>query len=120
QYQAGLSVTGQGPAQNATLFVMTSQISNAPKTGFTQAGSFTGVTVRNADGWYGRASGSVSSATPGSPANTVQTVNGTPIAGFTLNNTNTNLNTGAVSSSTSSNFIENGSSSYTFSPVTTA
>ena len=47
QFQAGLSVTGQGPAQNATLFVMTSAISNAPNIGFTQAGGFTGVTMRN-------------------------------------------------------------------------
>ena len=42
QFQAGLSVTGQGAAQNATLFVMTSAISNAPNIGFTQAGGFTG------------------------------------------------------------------------------
>ena len=47
QFQAGLSVTGQGAAQNATLFVMTSAISNAPNIGFTQAGGFTGVTMRN-------------------------------------------------------------------------
>ena len=43
QFQAGLSVTGKGAAQNATLFVMTSAISNAPNIGFTQAGGFTGV-----------------------------------------------------------------------------
>ena len=47
QFQAGLSVTGQGATQNATLFVMTSAISNAPNIGFTQAGGFTGVTMRN-------------------------------------------------------------------------
>ena len=42
QFQAGLSVTGKGAAQNATLFVMTSAISNAPNIGFTQGGGFTG------------------------------------------------------------------------------
>ena len=69
QFQAGLSVTGQGAAQNATLFVMTSAISNAPNIGFTQAGGFTGVTMRNSrTGWYGLAGGSVSSATPTSAA----------------------------------------------------
>ena len=59
QFQAGLSVTGKGLMQNATLFVMTSAISNAPNVGFTQAGGFTGVTMRNHDGWYGLAGGSV-------------------------------------------------------------
>jgi hypothetical protein len=113
QFQAGLSVTGQGAAQNATLFVMTSQISNAPNTGFTQAGGFTGVTVRNPEGWYGLAGGSVSSATPTSSPNTVSTMNGTPIAGFTLNNTNTSSNFVRAASS-------NSSSNYTFNPITTA
>ena len=42
QFQAGLSVTGKGTAQNATLFVMTSQISNAPTAGFTQPGGSRG------------------------------------------------------------------------------
>jgi hypothetical protein len=122
QFQAGLSVTGKGTAQNATLFVMTSQISNAPTAGFTQSGGFTGVTVRNSapTPWFGLASGSVSSATPTSSANTVSTMNGTPIAGFALNNTNTNLSTGAVSNSQSSNFVQpGGTTSYTFNPVTT-
>ena len=120
QFQAGLSVTGKGTAQNATLFVMTSQISNAPNAGFTQAGGFTGVTVRNPAGWFGLASGSVSSATAAtSSPNTVSTVNGTPIAGFTLNNANTNLNTGAVTNSLSSNFVKpGGTTKYTFDPVT--
>jgi hypothetical protein len=119
QFQAGLSVTGKGTAQNATLFVMTSQISNAPNAGFTQAGGFTGVTVRNPAGWFGLAGGSVSSATPGSSPNTVSTSNGTPIAGFTLNNANTNLNTGVVTNSVSSNFVKpGGTTTYTFSPVT--
>ena len=124
QFQAGLSVTGQGAAQNATLFVMTSAIGNAPHIGFTQAGGFTGVTVRNNNptgpAWYGLAGGAVSSATPTSAPNTVPTVNGTPIASFTLNNTLTNLQTGAVSNSQSSNFVQTASSNYTFNPVTTA
>jgi hypothetical protein len=120
QFQAGLSVTGKGAAQNATLFVMTSAISNAPNIGFTQAGGFTGVTVRNPAGWYGLAGGAVSSATPTSSPNTVSTLNGTPIASVTLNNTNTNLLTGAVSNSQSSNFVKPASSNYTFNPITTA
>ena len=62
----------------------------------------------------------MSSATPTSSPNTVPTVNGTPIAGFTLNNTNTNLITGAVSNSQSSNFVKpGGTANYTFNPITT-
>ncbi len=118
QFQAGLRVTGKDVNQSATLFVMTSQISNAPKIGFTQAGGFTGVTVRNDEKWYGLAGGSVSSATPTSAPNTVSTVNGTPIAGFSLNNTNTNLNTGAVVNSPSSNYVRSSSVNYTFNPIT--
>src|SRR6202000_1151270 len=86
QFQAGLSVTGQGAGQNATLFVMTSAISNAPNIGFTQAGGFIGVTMRNPAGWYGVANGAVSSATATSAPNTVSTQNGLPIAGFSLHN----------------------------------
>ena len=119
QFQAGLSVVGKGAAQNATLFVMTSAIANAPKIGFTQAGSFFGATVRNPAGWYGGAGGAVSSATPMSPANTVQTMNGLPIASFSLNNTATNLDTGHVTNSPSSNFVKNAFTSYTFNPVNT-
>jgi hypothetical protein len=119
QFQAGLSVTGQGPAQNATLFVMTSAISNAPNIGFTQAGGFTGVTMRNQAGWYGLAGGAVSSATPTSAPNTVPTMNGVPIATYSLNNTNTNLLTGAVSNSQSSNFVTPANANYTFNPITT-
>ena len=118
QFQAGLRVTGKDVNQSATLFVMTSQISNAPKIGFTQAGGFTGVTVRNDEKWYGLAGGSVSSATPTSAPNTVSTVNGTPIAGFSLNNTNTNLNTGAVVNRPSSNYVGSSSVNYTFNPIT--
>jgi hypothetical protein len=118
QFQAGLSVTGQGAAQNATLFVMTSAISNAPNVGFTQAGGFTGVTMRNQAGWYGLAGGAVSSATPTSAPNTVPTMNGVPIASYALNNANTNLLTGTVSNSQSSNFVKPASANYTFNPVT--
>ena len=53
QFQAGLSVTGQGASQNATLFVMTSEISNAPNIGYTQGGGFDAVTMRNPARWYG-------------------------------------------------------------------
>jgi hypothetical protein len=119
QFQAGLSVTGKGAAQNATLFVMTSAINNAPNIGFTQAGGFTGVTMRNPAGWYGLASGAVSSATPTSAPNTVPTMNGVPIASFALNNTTTNLNAGTVSNSQSYNFVRSGPANYTFNPVTT-
>jgi hypothetical protein len=119
QFQAGLSVTGKGPMQNATLFVMTSAISNAPNIGFTQAGGFTGVTMRNQAGWYGLAGGSVSSATPTSAPNTVPTKNGAPIASFALNNTNTNLLTGTVSNGQSANFVKPANANYTFNPITT-
>ena len=68
-------MTGQGASQNATLFVMTSEISNAPSIGFTQAGGFTAVTMRNTDQWYGLGYGAVSSATPTSAPNTVPTAN---------------------------------------------
>ncbi len=50
---------------------MTSQISNAPGIGFTQAGGFQGVTVRNPAAWYGLAGGAVSSATSTSVPNSV-------------------------------------------------
>ena len=98
---------------------MTSAISNAPNIGYTQAGGFTGVTMRNAAGWYGLAGGAVSSATPGSAPNTVSTLNGVPIAGFALNNAETNLLTGTVSNSQSSNFVRSGAANYTFNPITT-
>ena len=118
QFEAGLSLTGKGASQNATLFVMTSAISNAPNIGFTQAGGFTGVTMRNQAGWYGFASGAVSSATPNSAPNTVETSNGVPIASFALNNANANLLTGTVSNGRSSNFVKPAATNYTFNPVT--
>jgi hypothetical protein len=60
----------------------------------------------------------LSSATPTTAANTVPTMNGAPIAGFALNNTNTNPLTGTVTNSQSSNFVQTGTSNYTFNPVT--
>jgi hypothetical protein len=119
QFQAGLSVTGNRAAQNATLFVMTSAISNAPNIGFTQAGGFMGSTMNNTGGWYGLANGAVSSAVSASQRNTVPTQNGVPIASYTLNNATTNLYTGAVSPSQSYNFVRSGPANYTFDPVTT-
>ena len=86
QFQARLSVTGQGAPQNTAVFVMTSQIPNAPNIGFTQVGWFHAVTMHNTAAWHGLAGGAVSSATPTSPLNTVPTANGTPVTGFTLNN----------------------------------
>jgi hypothetical protein len=119
QFQAGLRVMGNGPAQNATLFVMTSAISNAPNIGFTQAGGFMGSTMNNSNEWYGLASGAVSSATQTSSKNTVTTQNGVPIASFTLNNATTNLQTGAVQNTQSYNYVQSGPANYTFNPVTT-
>jgi hypothetical protein len=87
QFQTRLSVTGQGASQNPTLFVMTSQIPNAPNIGFTQAGGFHAVAMHNPAAWHGLTGGAVSSATPTSPPNTVPTVNGTPVTSFTFNNT---------------------------------
>ncbi|MGA8714839.1 MAG: hypothetical protein WB647_17715 [Roseiarcus sp.] len=120
QFQAGLSVSGRGAAQNATLFVTTSEISNAPNIGYTQAGGFNAVTMRNGAHWYGVASGAVSSATPTSAPNTVPNASGTPNAGYTLYNTTTNLDSGVVSNSQSYNFVQSGPAHYNFNPITTA
>jgi len=49
----------------------------------------------------------------------VPTMNGVPIAGFSLNNTTTNLNTGTVANSLSSNYVYPASANYTFNPITT-
>jgi hypothetical protein len=119
QFQAGLSVTGKGANQNATLFVMTSVITNAPNIGFTQGGGFMGVTMRNGAGWYGLANGAVASTTSPPALNSVPTQNGVPIASFTLNNTNTNLNTGTVSNTQSYNYLQSGPTNYKFNPLTT-
>ena len=86
QFQPQLSVTGQSASQNAAAFVTTSQIPNAPNIGFTQAGVFHAVTMHNAAAWHGAAGGAVPSAMPTSPPHIVSTVNGTPVATFTLNN----------------------------------
>jgi hypothetical protein len=60
----------------------------------------------------------VSSATPTSTPNTVPTMNGVPIASFALNNADTNLLTGTVSNSQSSNFVKSAPANYTFNPIT--
>ena len=124
QFQAGLSVTGQGASQNATLFVMTSEINNAPNIGYTQAGGFTAMTMSNSTNrsmrWYGVAEGAVSSASPTSAPNTVPNVNGTPNASYTLYNATTNLDNGTVSSTQSYNYTgSSGASYYSFNPITT-
>ncbi|HZZ21451.1 MAG TPA: hypothetical protein VFE60_02235 [Roseiarcus sp.] len=122
QFQAGLSVTGKGTAQNATLFGHPREPPGLGKSNGRRVRNLRRHNVRNSapTPWFGLASGSVSSATPSSSSNTVSTMDGTPIAGFALNNTNTNLSTGAVSNSQSSNFVQpGGTTSYTFNPVTT-
>jgi len=118
QFQAGLSVTGQGAAQNATLFVMTSQITNAPNIGFTQGGGFNAVTMRNAAGWYGTAVGAVSSGQPGS-ANTVPNANGLPNGPYTIYNANANLESGSISNKppVSTNYVPPKEQSYAFNPI---
>jgi hypothetical protein len=100
QFQAGLGVNGQGASQTSTLFVMTSEISNAPNIGFTQAGGFnasnTGVP---GPGYYYFAGGEVGSATPGSAPNTVPTnAFGQPTGAYSLTSSGINLDTGAVAS----------------------
>ena len=97
-------MTGQGASQNATLFVMTSQISNAPNIGFTQGGGFDAVTVRNPDQWYGLGYGAVASATPTSAPNSVPNSNGVPTASYSIYNANANLSSGVVSNNNSFNY----------------
>ena len=108
QFQAGLSVTGQGAAQNATLFVMTSAISNAPNIGF-----YPGWRVHGSDDAQsgrmvrsGQRRRVVGDAEFG--AQQRDDLNGVPIASFTLNNTLTNLITGTVSNNQSYNYIQSG------------
>lgn len=120
QFQAGLSVTGKGSSQDATLFVMTSEINNAPNIGYTQGGGFTGFTIRNGAGWAGVASGAVSSASPNSPPNTLPNVNGTPNASYILNSANANLAAGTVSNAQSYNYLQSGPAYYSFNPIATA
>jgi len=119
QFQAGLSVTGQGASQNTTLFVMTSQINSSPNIGYNQAGGFDAVTMRNPARWYGLAYGAASSATPTSAPNTVPNVNGTPNGSYTIFNTLVNGNTGAVSNSLSYNFVYPSGANYNFNPIST-
>ena len=120
QFQAGLSVTGNGASQNATLFVMTSEIDNAPNIGYTQGGGFTAFTMRNGALWAGVANGGVSSATSTSSPNTLPNVNGTPNASYRLNNAESNLARGTVSNAQSYNYLSSGPAYYTFNPITTA
>jgi hypothetical protein len=63
QFQAGLSVSGQGAPHNVTLFVMTSRVSNTPNIGFTQAGAFNAVTMRDIATWQRRTGGGVPTET---------------------------------------------------------
>ncbi len=65
QFQAGLSVAGQGAAQTSTLFVMTSELNKAPNIGFAQAGGVSVATYQpaiNSVGFHNALS--LGSATP--------------------------------------------------------
>ena len=108
---------GQGASQNATLFVMRSEISNAPNIGFTQGGGFDAVAVRNPAGWYGLGYGAIASATPTSAPNSVPNSNGVPTASYTINKANANLSSGVISNNKSFN---SNSGTYTFNPINTA
>jgi hypothetical protein len=118
QFQAGLSVAGQGAAQTSTLFVMTSEINKAPNIGLTQAGGVSAVTYQpdvNSVGYHTALS--IGSATPTSAANSVPGNSfGEPNGAYAINNTNINLVTGSVANATSTDFP---SGSYTFNPITT-
>jgi hypothetical protein len=118
QFQAGLSVTGQGAAQSSTLLVMTSEINKAPTIGLTQAGGVSVVTYQpglNSVGYHTALS--IGSATPTSAANSVPAnSSGEPNGSYAINNTNINLNTGSVTNTTSTDFP---SGTYTFNPITT-
>ena len=118
QFQAGLSVTGQGAAQTSTLFVMTSEISKAPTIGMTQAGGVSVVTYQpelNSVGYH--TSFEIGSATPTSPPNSVPANSfGEPNGSYTINNTSINLTSGSVSNATATDFP---SGTYTFNPITT-
>jgi hypothetical protein len=118
QFQAGLSVAGQGAAQTSTLFVMTSNINKAPNIGLTQAGGVSVVTYQpelNSVGYH--ASLEIGSATPTSAPNSVPANSfGEPNGSYTINNSSINLVTGSVSNATSTDFP---SGTYTFNPITT-
>ena len=117
QFQAGLSVTGQGASQNATLFVMTSEISNAPNIGFTQGGGFDAVTYATPPDGMDWVTAAVSSATPTSAPNSVPNSNGVPTASYSIYNEEANLSSGVISNNNSFNY---NSGTYTFNPITTA
>ena len=118
QFQAGLSVTGQGAAQTSTLFVMTSEINKAPTIGLTQAGGVSVVTYQpelNSVGYHTALE--IGSATPTSAPNSVPANSfGEPNGSYTINNTSINLNSGSVANATSTDFP---SGTYTFNPITT-
>ena len=119
QFQAGLRLSGQGSAQSSTLFVMTSEIDQAPNIGFTQGGGVSVATYQpsvNNVGYH--TSISVASATPTSSANSVPTNGfGEPNGAYTLYNVNANLSSGVLTNATSTDFP---SGSYTFNPIATA
>jgi hypothetical protein len=118
QFQAGLSVTGQGAAQTSTLFVLTSNITKAPSIGLTQAGGVSVVTYQpnlNSVGYH--SAFEIGSATPTSPTNSVPANSfGEPNGSYTINNASINLVSGSVSSATATDFP---SGTYTFNPITT-
>jgi hypothetical protein len=103
QFQAGLSVSGQGAAQSSTIGVMTSEITNAPNIGFTQAGGISAANAGNPGaGNYYFASGAIGSAAPGSAPNSVPTnAFGKPTGAYSLASSAINLDTGSVASSPS-------------------
>jgi hypothetical protein len=117
QFQAGLGVAGQGASQNATLFVMTSQIENSPNIGFNQAGGFTATTLQGGER-YAVGYGEVASATSGSATNSVPTNSaGLPVGSYSLNNYAINQDSGTVSSSQS---LDGNLGAYTFNTITTS
>jgi hypothetical protein len=119
QFQAGLGVTGQGANQSSVIFVMASQISNAPNIGFAEAGQFVASARSGAGQFQTGASGAIGSATANSSPNSVPTDGaGLPIGGYTLNNTAINLNSGQIFNNFSYNSGQ--SAGYTFNPVTIA
>jgi hypothetical protein len=98
QFQAGISVSGQGAAQTSTFGVMTSEITNAPNIGFTEAGGFSAQnTGKPGPGYYYFSGGAVGSATSSSAVNSVPTNPfGKPTGAYSLASYAINLDTGTV------------------------
>jgi hypothetical protein len=119
QFQAGLGVTGQGANQSSVIFVMASQISNAPNIGFTEAGQFVASARPGAGQFQTGATGAIGSATANSLPNSVPTDRaGLPVRAYSLNNAAINLDSGQIFNNSSFN---NGQPvGYTFNPVATA